>query len=140
MHTLKKQLAFLLLSVLLITITACKKNKDKDDGGNNAIPDRVFVAGMYDRTVCYWKDNDSTRTLLQESESGYASEVYVSGTDIYVAGNLTEPSLRPGYWKNGVRTALPTLTSGDGFANDIQLQGSDVYVSGYTQSPDGSVP
>ena len=141
MHTLNKQLAFLLLSVFLITTTGCKKDKDEDGGGVTPTPDHVYVAGMYNRTVCYWKDNDSTYTLLQESQRGCANAMYVSGTDVYVAGYLSGPAYQPSYWKNGSRTALPTITgSGDGYANGIQVVGSDVYVSGYTVSANGDVP
>lgn len=61
--------------------------------------------------ACYWK-NGVKYDLPQLSYShGYATSLAVSGTDVYVTGNITDIGNGsyqdvPGYWKNGSWTAL----------------------------------
>ncbi len=91
----------------------------------------VYVAGYEMNTggvniAKYWKNGNEV--LLSKSNSdAMATDLIVSGTDVYVAGwegNVAK------YWKNGTEIAL---TDGKLKArtNSIAVVGSDVYVAGY---------
>jgi len=82
----------------------------------------------------YWDQGVATSLVgnLLDSSGGNVTErpnttgIYVSGTDVYVAGvvsGLFTPQAV--YWKNGVSSII-----GNGSANAIFVSGSDVYVAG----------
>ena len=84
----------------------------------------------------YWDQGVATSLVgnLLDSSGGNVTErpnttgIYVSGTDVYVAGvvsGLFTPQAV--YWKNGVSSII-----GNGSANAIFVSGSDVYVAGYS--------
>ncbi len=58
---------------------------------------------------------------------GVAYSVFVSGSDVYVAGWDGEHAV---YWKNGIVTSLTDGFDGMAAANSIFVSGSDVYVAG----------
>jgi len=60
---------------------------------------------------------------LSNSES-YANSVYVSDSDVYVAGSAWSVAT---VWKNGV---AQTLSNSESYASSIYVSGSDVYVAG----------
>ncbi len=63
--------------------------------------------------------------------AGAAVSVFVSGTDVYVAG--TDSTAHAAYWKNGVLVSLPNYKNAtDAFALGIAVAGPDVYVIGQT--------
>jgi hypothetical protein len=66
-----------------------------------------------------------------DSKDARAASVYVSGTDVYVAGYIKEGNKEAGYWKNG--TWVP-IDVAKGEATDIVVSGADVYVSGYVEN------
>jgi len=82
----------------------------------------------------YWDQGVATNLVgnLVDSSGGNITElpnttgIYVSGTDVYVAGvvDVSFPS-QAVFWKNGVASIL-----GNGSANAIFVSGSDVYVAG----------
>jgi len=64
---------------------------------------------------------------------GQVSAVFVSGSDIYIAGMVETSNQMINnavYWKNGVETVLPS-SAANAFASSIFISGNDVYVSGY---------
>ncbi len=90
----------------------------------------VYVAGTegtgtQDLAV-YWK-NGIPVVLTNGTKRGLANSIFVSGSDVYVAGN--EDSIAE-YWKNGVPVALTDGIFG-AQANAITVSGTDVYVAGY---------
>ncbi|HPB48230.1 MAG TPA: hypothetical protein PLX16_06410, partial [Exilispira sp.] len=59
-----------------------------------------------------------------------ANSIYVSGSDIYVAGYYYNGTNNIAcYWKNGSKTGLSAGNASE--ANSIYLSGSDIYVAGY---------
>ena len=99
----------------------------------------------------YWKNGvpvNLTNGLLDSAYSGsqyyittfpYTSSIYVSGSDVYVAGNEYTFSTGPEealYWKNGTFTLLPSAGSLT-YANAIFVSGTDVYVAGNLKGADG---
>src|SRR5271154_585796 len=88
----------------------CKKNTN-DANTNNGT--NIYVAGTNGSSAVLWKNG--TANIL--SSSGFAGDVVVSGTDVYVAGIANESqSLSPGgpsgqfaYWKNGVQNNIGNI-------------------------------
>jgi len=99
----------------------------------------VYVAGYYKNSkpitpnwaAAYWKNG--VKTDLYSDTSGtntaQASAIYVSGTDVYVAGYEKAGTSAAGYWKNGGWN--PLTAPGSAQATGIVVSGADVYVSGY---------
>ena len=86
----------------------------------------VYIAGGYATggvEIPFYYEN-GIRTDL--GNNGRARSIFVSGADVYVAGNNNG---YPCYWKNGARADLPIIGSG-GSANSIFVYGTDVYVAG----------
>jgi hypothetical protein len=96
----------------------------------------VYIAGNTFTPAffpAYWKNN--VRTLLPTNWTyTYATSIFISGNDVYVAG-FANDSIRyvSMYWKNGVPVILvdTTSTSVSSYAYSIAVSGNDVYVSGY---------
>jgi len=115
-----------------VTFTSCGKD---DDDGNVYEPKRgdVYVAGQYDGKAALWK-NGAPHIL---TDGGFASEahsVFVSGSDVYVAGSGSKGGdWVPLIWKNGVEQIL---TGGSGAAYSIFVAGDDVHVAGIVGSAD----
>ncbi len=97
--------------------------------GNN-----VYVAGTEDISggyrPFYWKNGE--RTTISSSVNGGGKDIFVSGSDVYVAG-YSAPSVAY-YWKNGNGTALKSDYS-QSEANSIFLSGTDIYVAGRSRYP-----
>jgi hypothetical protein len=55
------------------------------------------------------------------------SSVYVSGNDIYIAGDINREAA---LWKNGEKINLDSVKGTESFANKIFVNGKDVYVVG----------
>jgi hypothetical protein len=67
-------------------------------------------------------------TKLTDNSSGGAGIIYVSGSDVYVAGvEKVDDGDRATYWKNGQPVRLSNSPSK---AESIYVRGSDVYVAG----------
>jgi hypothetical protein len=95
----------------------------------------VYVAGIEGNgtqdVAKYWKNGVSV-DLTDGTQRGFANSIYVSGTDVYVAGG-EQASLSTSvakYWKNGVPVVLPDLGQG-ALARSIFVSGNNVYVAGW---------
>jgi hypothetical protein len=95
----------------------------------------VYVAGVYDNKAAIWKNG--VRTMLFATES-IAKAVFVSGQDVYVAGQTIESDRRRRgikaapyegkIWKNN--TELYSYSGDYCYLNDIEVVGNDVYSVG----------
>jgi len=68
---------------------------------------------------------------------GVAQGLFLSGSDVYVAGNTCQPNTGPGcsqatYWENGTPVVLTNQTNTG--AVSVAVSGSDVYVAGVSIS------
>lgn len=59
--------------------------------------------------------------------------LFVSGTDLYVAGSTKNTTFRATYWKNGTPTYLTDDTR-EAIAHAVFVRGNDVYVTGYEKN------
>lgn len=94
----------------------------------------VYAAGESENDrACYWKNG--VLTELSKKSSSTASNIFVSGGDVYVSGYvfIGESGRVACYWKNGVQVNLTDETK-DSFGNSVFVAGSDVYVSGTENS------
>jgi hypothetical protein len=79
-------------------------------------------------------------SLTDGTRTATANSIFISGSDIYVAGFENKPmSGEPAngvyvtvakYWKNGLSIELTNETTGSAVAHSIFVVGSDVYVAG----------
>ena len=107
-------------------------------------PPDVYVAG-YEVTdsnldvAKYWK-NGTPVVLGGGTYGSWATSIFVSGNDVYVAGREGSANRDIAkYWKNGVAVPLTDGTTGDGYASSIFVEGNDVYVAG-TESLASGIP
>ena len=120
-----------ILGILAVTVlfTCCEKDNFKSD-----IPKNVYVAGVKWTTnwlnqsdAILWNNGKST---LFSNDGGQAKSVFVSGSDIYVVGQVYGNSYSIAtLWKNGEQQ---NLYEGECFpsANSVFVSGNDVYVAG----------
>ena len=97
----------------------------------NAVAANVYVAGSIGNTAVVWKNGVATN-LTNGTNPARANSVFVSGTDVYVAGY--EYIAGGGFsiakvWKNGVATDLSSAAI-YASANSVFVSGTDVYVAG----------
>jgi len=124
------------------------------DGTQTANATSVFISGS-DIYVAGWENSAVERPFGSTGQAKYwkngvpvflegspndpnpmvANSIYVSGTDVYVAGTLgTGPNSYAAYWKNNVVRKL-TFTAQEVNATSIYVSDSDVYVAGYVGYP-----
>ena len=113
-------------------------------GGSNTVANSVFVsegkvyaAGASGGSTAFlWVDDEYTRLTESSKYTSEATSVFVTGGDVYVAGNwraheVTENQNRSAaYWKNGVVTHLTTDTSVASYTYSIVIANGDIYVAG----------
>jgi len=119
---------FNLIAILAITIfslIACKKKSEIIKTG----PD-VYVSGYANLVdAVYWKNG----TMVTLGRTFNTTDIAVSGSDVYVAGNIGFALPGGGganaavYWKNGNMVRLGNDPS---YINSITISGSDVYACG----------
>ncbi|MDR1841335.1 MAG: hypothetical protein LBQ86_05360 [Holophagales bacterium] len=115
-------------------------------GEGSSRADSVFVSGNdvyvtgespsneYDHCAKLWKNGVEQRLGYYISYDGrknfvdgyQAASVFVSGSDVYVAGGEGVPSL----WKNGVKQDLKIYFGKEKVAASVFVSGGDVYVAG----------
>jgi hypothetical protein len=97
---------------------------------------QTYSTALHLRNIpCYWKNGlriDLSLKTPSIGEWGWATSVFVSGSDVYVAGNDYGQQISiPCYWKNGNRTELRVWDeSHGGYASAIYVFADDVYVAG----------
>jgi hypothetical protein len=143
----------MLTVALSVTAVSCE-NESK----SNSVP-AVYVAGNANvdgiHVARVWKNGkvlyDLSDTADRTKYSG-ASSMFVSGSDVYVAGHVSHASdMGNGMyhiespvatvWKNGVEQALSGAVEGaDSRAQSVYVSGSDVYVAGIEVQTGSRIP
>jgi hypothetical protein len=77
----------------------------------------------------YWKNGVVAELMDNVSHSVYASDIAVSGNDVYVSGWSTDQLTKAIYWKNGIPVPLSSSPVSGG-VNSIAVSGNDVYAAG----------
>ena len=124
---MKKNLLILTLIVVSAFLISC--SKDSNRGNSSSTGTNVYIAGTaFSYGPFLWKNGIATQLPtpnVPTINDGDAYSVFVSGSDVYVAGqNYTRPCL----WKNAIAT---TLDITEGAAYSVCVSGSDVYVAGF---------
>ena len=121
----------LFIAIVLIFLYSCSKNKDTKLASSQAT---VYVAGDtlandgYTKPVL-WKNGIPVILTTNNYSEGSANSVYVSGSDVYVAGRINNSNTSvPVVWKNGVISILSNTQNG--VANEVFVYGSNTYVVG----------
>lgn len=125
----------LLIAIITSFSIACKKIEPAQ------VPADVYISGyliydadsaIYSQAV-YWKNNQLIK-LSNEGNGTYATDIFVVGNDVYVAGSVNYGRTNaPVYWKNGVINFLPLQNPSiinSGFARRIMVVNNIVYVTG----------
>ncbi len=104
--------------------------------GNDIVvtDDQIIVAGYIihngNKVATVWI-NGEEQILVPEKYLSDAMTVTVSGSDIYVAGFIQEPTgMKPVLWKNGTATELEA--EGNSAGRQIIISGNDTYVAGFS--------
>jgi hypothetical protein len=83
---------------------------------------------------------------IHRGDGGYAGFVFVSGNDVYIAGNISDGSGStegaPVLWKNGVKKILDTYGENERRPQPVGIvvAGSKVYIPGHTNILNGEGP
>ena len=133
-----KPLLGLLIGVALTT-TSCKSDPGSIFKDGHSEKPIVLVAG-YSGTngtkhvARYWVDGHET-VLTNGTNDAYANSIFVSGSDVYIAGTDAAPDTYgfPVYWQNNSEVKLPII-SASGTANSIYVSGGNIYVAGNDSS------
>lgn len=90
----------------------------------------VYVAGTKHEKGIYWVNGQEY--VLPADGTTYINALFVSGEDVYVAGEVRTEDTKPiaQYWKNGNPVALTDGTR-EAVLYGIWVDGSDVYTAGY---------
>ncbi len=113
-----------------------------------SIPADIYVAGGESagtkRNAKYWKNGIPTVVGISDPDA-YATDIFVSGTDVYVVGNEffsngVNYHWSAMLWKNGIPTTLAQTVTGGGYAeaSSVFVSGSDVYVAGFVRNISGT--
>ncbi|KGN91661.1 InlB B-repeat-containing protein [Porphyromonas canoris] len=86
-------------------------------------------SGKYYSAMFYEDDQSKSYPLYSRAYS-----VFVSGEDIYVAGDANDD---PCLWKNHKQIKLPSKSNYNGRARSVFVSGNDVYAAGYLLSSSG---
>src|SRR5690606_6930778 len=120
-----------LLVLCAISFTSCSKDDDPAPPKEKEVD--VYVVGAVGEgkdIAKLWKSGVATN-LSDGSRHTYARAVYVSGTDVYVAGYEINGSKNVAkLWKNGIATNLTDGTK-TAVVNSVYVSLTDVYVAGY---------
>lgn len=134
------------------TLTQLPTNSGGQINGIAVSGSDLYAAGQNNGLAVLWKNGtpttltDGTNPISSAPSTTNAVSMFISGSDIYVAGTvekylLVSPNtywvgLVAVYWKNGVPVELTQLANNgpSAAAMSIFISGSDVYVAGYTSN------
>jgi hypothetical protein len=111
--------------------------------GSDVYVGGTMIADQYGLLMpVMWKNSVmtfmSTTTLSDAAGAGGVNGIYVSGSDVYVAGYSVNDVARvkvATLWKNGTPTALTIAkVNNDSAADAVLVSGNDVYVAGSVQN------
>jgi len=96
----------------------------------------VYVAGWSSTGATLWK-NGMVQNIFEFQDITSINSIYVSGSDLYSVGSVSDIWTFPILWKNGV---VQNLGNGEkvGEAYSVFELGGDVYVAGYGVDPNGN--
>jgi hypothetical protein len=118
--------SFIPILALILISYGCKKDSAKPTVD-------VYIAGEAANSATLWKNG--IPTILSVFPESFANAVTVSGSDVYVAGDVPEAGqIEAVYWKNGSINNLAV-----GSARAIATNGTDVYVAGRTYGSNGVI-
>ena len=128
MKTLKNYLKTIPLAFVLLT--ACSKDDDSLTTKTSIYAVGVTTYSDIENTVAtLWKDG-TPLLLTDKTIYSEASDIFVSGTDVYVGGNISgSEKSKAVIWKNGNPTYLTDGTYGTAI-EAIHVSGSNVYAVG----------
>ena len=110
--------------LFLLVLAGCRKNGGSP--GNTNVS--VYVTGVDDGAVVYWKDEQEFPLVYaQRNYSAGSTGIAVSNGDVYVSGGVGDTAV---YWKNGVATRLPDPDPGSITATGVAVSGTDIYFAG----------
>ncbi|HTQ28589.1 MAG TPA: hypothetical protein VMI35_10690 [Puia sp.] len=122
----------------ILILASCKK--DTQSGPSIYVSGSVtnFIGPYSDGNALQWV-NGNTTNLQKISTYGLANSIFVSGTDVYVAGvQAVNGTSLATYWKNGEPVVLSdSNATKSAVANCIFISGADVYVAGYELKSNG---
>ncbi len=84
----------------------------------------------------YLYKNNALSLALPTVNQPSATEMTLSGSDLYIPGTVGIVNKNALYWKNGIADSLPTSLNGS-YAYSIFVDGTDVYAAGRTFSYKG---
>ncbi len=122
---MKAILNLIMLSGILVLTNSCQKEVDNTSSGH----ENIYIVGRQlgsTRALAKYWVNGVAKTLTDGNAGAVANSIFVTGNDIYVAGNDGD-TLK--FWKNGVATKL---TDGKmiAYASSLFVHNNDVYVVG----------
>src|SRR5688572_20509644 len=118
---------FCLIAVCILSLFFYNCNRKLDSTTSTNV--YALIKGI-DRNIKYYKNG--VFHILEDTDAGSASDIYVDGMDVYVSGYeqvyLENPGTHiPKYWKNGKEVILP---GNPAYTTDIKVQNGTVYISG----------
>jgi hypothetical protein len=122
----------LFMACLLVFTSSCKKNSVTPISPPTSILENVYLVGFENNgkgpiQAKLW-NNGKDISLSNPTLPAQASSVFVSGTNVYATGSLSN---NVGYWKNGVFKVLASAPDNVSGGESIFVSNNDVYVAGY---------
>jgi hypothetical protein len=127
----------IVVSIFLVIFFSysCKKNSSTPNGGNSGT-ENVYVLGAENGTTMLWKNGVASSLPISVGNSS----LYVSSSDVYVAGYTQNFILGNAFYtKNGIEDSLPRDSAVGALGSCVFVAGNTVYVAGtQSYSPDSS--
>jgi hypothetical protein len=140
----------LFMACLLVFANACQKSEETAFLSETTLEEvsttltaqtleNLYVVGLENTgngplQAKLWNNGKAT-LLSAPSMAAHASSVFVSGTDVYATGSMSN---NVGYWKNGVFKVLGSAPDIISTGSSIFVSNNDVYVAGYETNSNGS--
>ncbi len=126
-----KRIKLLSSLAILVIVASCSK-KNNAFVSPPVVAKDVYVAGFENNgtnnVVKVWK-NGIAATLTDGSTGAYANSVFVSDTNVYIAGGYDYAGVAK-LWTNGLIAPLPDAGNG-AVAQSVFVNDNDVYTAGF---------